>query len=294
MIKGTGEGIIVTPPDYDKRQPGPASADGYTSSTPGIDPAYPYTLPGPHYRGELPSWGGPDYRDPALIAGRPRSSYLYVMVLLLAAGADIGAFFQIVELVLAQDPLILVYVVALGFTATALSLAHKGGALSRDHMAGAAWAGTVMPCLCVTAWLLLGIAAFYVRLTLLGSSFSGSLSLSVGPSQTGPSSPPAFQAAIVFLALYLATGLVAWMGAYLSRNPLLESYKLASRAFLEARSRADVSSSQADSAEVILSVMRAELAAAEKTLEYEIHSRLALAEELKLVTHATRAPETAA
>jgi hypothetical protein len=283
----------VIPPGYDKRQPGPKSADEYTSSTPGIDPADPYTLLGQHYHGELPRWGGRDYRDPTLIAGRPRSSYRYFVVLLVAAGADIGAFFQIVELVLPTASETLVYVVVLGFTATALSLAHKGGALFRDHMAGAAWAGKVIPFLCVMAWLLLGIAAFYVRLTGL-SSINGSLSLSLASPQTGSSSHFAYDSAIIFLALYLGTGLVAWMGAYFSRNPLAESYQMASRAFFKARYRADLSSSRADSAELILSFMRAELATAEKTLEHEIQSRLALAEKLRLVAHAARTPETEA
>jgi signal transduction histidine kinase len=269
------------PQAYDEGRLGRASSDEYATSDPG-------SLPGQHYHGGLPSWGSRDYGDPTLIAGRPRSSYMYVIVLLFAAGADIGAFFQIIELVLAQDPVVLVYAVVFGFTATALALAHRSGALSRDRVAGAAWVGKFMPVLCGITWLLLGMAAFYARITLLAAiNNNGSLSLSLAAPGV-KSTSYADQAAIVFLALYLATGLVTWMGAYLSRNPLAEGYKMASRAFNEAWHQADSSSVRADSAEAVLSFMRTELAASEKTLEYEIQSRLALAEKLRL---AHRRPE---
>jgi hypothetical protein len=281
------------PPGYDKRQPGPASADEYTSSTSGIDPADPYTLLGQHYHGELPRWGGRDYQDPTSIAGRPRSSYGYFVVLMVAASADVVAFLQVVELVLSTVSKDLAYVVALGFTAIALSLAHRGGALFRDHMAGAAWAPKAIPFLCVMAWLLLGAAAFYVRLTGL-SNINGSPSLSLSSPQPEFSSHFAYDSAIIFLALFLGSGVVTWMGAYLSRNPLMGSYKLASHAFLKARYQADLSSSRADSAEAVLRFMRAELVTAEKTLEHEIQSRLALAEKLRLVARAARTPETQA
>src|SRR5579863_4700833 len=46
----------------------------------------------------VPRWGEPGFRDGTLLAGRPRSAYLHGLVLLLAAGADIGAFVQVVEL----------------------------------------------------------------------------------------------------------------------------------------------------------------------------------------------------
>jgi hypothetical protein len=277
----------MMPPTYDKERLGPASSDEYAGS----DPADRYALLDRPYDGALPNWGGRDYGDPTLIAGRPRSSYMYLIVLLFAAGADIGAFFQIIELVLAQDPLYLVYIVVFGFTATALSLAHRAGALSRDRVAGAAWVGKIMPLLCGITWLLLGIAAFYVRITLLATSITGPLSFSLD-SPSVKSGSYADQSAIVFLALYLATGLVTWMGAYLSRNPLAESYKMASRAFVKARLQVDSSSVKADSAEAVLDFMRTELAAAEKTLEYEIKSRLALAEKLRLAAYRATIPET--
>lgn len=59
-------------------------------------------------------------------------------------------------------------------------------------------------------------------------------------------------------------------------------YASARRAYIESDRRAEISSSRTDSAEAGIGALRAELSAAEKTLEREIESRRALAEKLKL------------
>ena len=100
----------------------------------------------------------------------------------------------------------------------------------------------------------------------------------------------ASQTAIIFLALHVATGSVAGIGAYLWRNPLLDGYASAHRAFHKAQQKTSMSSALADSAEISLNILRTEITAAEKTLEREIESRLAFAGKLKLAIAPLMAP----
>jgi len=271
---------MALPGEDEAGSPGPTSADepgnGHAH---GVGPADLSDLLGPDYHRKLAGWGGRDYSDPTLIAGHLRSSYLlYLMVLGIAAVADIGAFYPVVALVLRTETVPQVYVVVVGFAAMALSLAHFCGMLSRDCRAGAAQVSKIIPYLCFIVWLCLGAAAFYVRLDLL----AGTVSLSFGAAPTSAGLSAALPPAIIFLAFYLATGLVAGVGAYLWRNPLLAGYASARRAYIESDRRAEISSSRTDSAKAGVSALRAELSAAEKTLEREIESRRALAEKLKL------------
>jgi hypothetical protein len=268
--------------------PGTEAAGGRESiaDVPDFELADLRTLLGPWYRHESPRRGGRYYSDPLSIAGRPRSRYLHVIVLGLAAAADFATFLNVILLVLGTEPYDLVVVVVLGFTVTALYLAHTCGILFRDCAAGAAGVSRIILCVCFAIWLSLGGVAFFIRLGALSSS---GLTF-IGGGATGPSgSTLAFQPATLFLALYLATGLAAGIGAYFWRNPLLDSYARAKRGYLQAHQQADTSFSRADSAEVRLSILRVELTAAERTLDREISSRLALAEMLKQVTPTTMA-----
>ena len=56
----------------------------------------------PHDANRVPHWAETGFRDPSLLGGRPRVTYLHLLALVLAAGADIGAFVQVVELVLTR------------------------------------------------------------------------------------------------------------------------------------------------------------------------------------------------
>lgn len=289
MIEAARGGTAMTVPDDQEEAagaggPGTKSAGGGKSidDVPDFELADLRTLLGPRYRHEVPGWGGRDYSDPLSIAGRPRSRYLHVIVLGLAAAADFVTFLNVILLVLRTESYDLILVVVLGFTATALYLAHTCGILFRDCLAGAADLSRIMLCACFSSWLSLGGAAFYIRLRALSSS--GSISLSITGASARSGSTLAFQPAILFLALYLATGMAAGIGAYIWRNPLLDNYTRAKRAYLKAHQQADMSCSQADSAEARLSILQAELTATERTLDREISSRYALAERLKQVT----------
>ncbi len=259
------------------------TAQRISGATPSSELADLQVLLGPRESRLYTPWGNAGHSDPTLLAGRPLSSYIHVIALCLAATADVGAFFQIVELVLPTYTEGLVFIVVLGFTATVLYLAHACGVLFRDHKAGAGWVNGTLPYLCALIWLGLGVAALAVRLQVLSIS-SSTFSLSVGSAQ--PSSVPSIRygSAILFFALYVATGLVAGIGAYLTHNPLRNSYASATRAYRKAIARLAASTFQARTAEGQCRAYRAELRAADEVLQHEIQMRRALAAKLKHFT----------
>jgi hypothetical protein len=274
---------MTNPDDEGAGRNGSGSARGLGGAkVPDVEPADMHILLGPRDRRRFARWGDRGHSDPTLIAGRPRIVYLHVVALCLAAGADIGAFYQIVELVLREQGPFLVLIVVLGFTATVLYVAHACGVLFRDRRAGAGWVGRIMPFVCVLIWLGLGVAALEVRLHVLATS-SVQVQIGLGATQpaSGSSASTRYEAAILFFALYVATGLVAGVGAYLSHNPLRDSYAAATRAYGRASEQLAATAFQAGAAEARCSAYRAELDAAAQTLQYEIHARMALAEKLK-------------
>ena len=107
----------MTPDDPSLRGPGhpmdPKDTDNLTDPT---DPADPGGLAGllrPRVR-RYTAWGDLGHTDPTMLAGRPRIAYLHVLALALAAGADIGAFYQVVQLVMCTADAQLVLAVVLG------------------------------------------------------------------------------------------------------------------------------------------------------------------------------------
>ncbi|HUZ37905.1 MAG TPA: hypothetical protein VMV17_16410 [Streptosporangiaceae bacterium] len=279
-----GEGPSVQPsadgPDAGSRsrsaggKPGRTGQDG--------DPADLHILLGPRERRWYTPWRDPGHADPAMLAGRPRSAYLHLAALFLAAGADIGAFSQIVQLVLPKAGNLLVYVVVIGFTATVLYLAHAFGVMLRDCVAGAGWLRKTACYFCAAIWLGLGIAAFVIRLHFQqASSAATSYSATAAPVHQHANPADKLYPAILFFALYVATGLVAAVGAYLTHNPLRASYASAARAYRRACEQSAATAFQAGAAEAHRYAYEAQLTAAEETLFHEIETRLALAEKLK-------------
>jgi hypothetical protein len=247
-----------------------------------LAPADVRILLGPRDRQRFAPWGDRSHSDPTLLAGRPISAYLHVVALVFAAGADVGAFYQIVQQVLRTESNLLVLVVVLGFTATVLYVAHESGALLRDRVAGARWIRGTWAYACVLIWLGLGVLAFWVRLSALRAA-TGPVAISLnGAHATGAeSSSTRTEAALLFLALYVATGLVAGLGGYLSRNPLLSSYRTATKRYRQASERFAATTSQAHLAAASMNACKAQLRAAYQTCEYEVQARLAFAEVLK-------------
>lgn len=236
-------------------------------------------LLGPRERRPYAQWEDRGHSDPTQLAGRPLSSYVHVAALCIAACADIGAFFQIVELVLPNYTEGLILLVVFGFTATVLYMAHACGVLFRDLKAGAGWVNRGLPYTCALIWLGLGIAALVVRLQVL--SISATVSFSLGGTQPSSASSIRYGSAILFFALYVATGLVAGVGAYLTHNPLRDSYASAIRAYKKANIRLAANTFQAHAAEGRCKTYRTELVTAKEILNHEVQIRIALAAKLK-------------
>ena len=186
---------------------------------------------------------GTVHGDLSQMAGRPMNGILYFGVLAVAAGIDIATFYQVLALVMKNVPDEVVWLGVVGFTATALSLAHTIGVRMRERAdageraitSGSAWLVTVI-------WLFVGITAFIVRLVAANpSTTAGTTIVEEGQQVAAPvaGSDNPLLAALLFLALYLATGTVAAIAGYLRHNTAAKQY----RATL--RSRADAAKSAA-------------------------------------------------
>src|ERR1019366_2465959 len=92
-------------------------------------------LRAPQDASRVPKWGEPGFRDGTLLAGRPYGTYLHVLALVLAAAADIGAFVQVVELVLPNQSDQVIWMVITGLTVVVLYIAHTIGVLLREARA---------------------------------------------------------------------------------------------------------------------------------------------------------------
>lgn len=234
---------------------------------------------------EKPAWTEPGHADPTLLGGRPRGHYIYVLAILLAAAADISAFYQVIELVLASLYPALVAVLVVGFTGTSLALAHFTGVMLRDRRAGAKWIQTFLITAAAVSWVALGALAFWVRVhsaaassspynpSVIGSPVSSSSG--VVSSQSTPS------AAAMFVGLYAATGAVAMIGAYLTHNPLRGAHAHAVRAHRKAADDHAIAARRLGLAQAERDFYAGQITAAERVRDEAIKDRLALSEELK-------------
>jgi hypothetical protein len=255
----------------------------------------------PQDAGRVPRWGDPGFRDGTLLAGRPRTAYLHAVVLLLAAGADVGAFVQIVELVLPQQDWV-IWLVVSGLTAVVLYIAHMVGLMVRESKAARGSVSGLTGRLrrrlamvvCTVVWLALGLMAFWVRLTVapvetvqlgsggIGSGGIGSGGIGAGLAPGG-STPHGHteQAAAIFLGLYVATGIVAAVGAYFTHNPYRGRYAAAIRAYEKAGERVAASAYQLAAAFGVYERQQQEIQAARNMLSGALQRNRSFAEQLK-------------
>jgi hypothetical protein len=232
-LNGTSSGDATMPVQpipaarFPVSEPNPPPPDDLgpagSATPPAVDPSVPYRV------------------DPAgeldLLVGRPPSHFLHVGALLLAGAADLAAFYAVIATILA-DYAWAVWLVVLGVTAMAVMLTHLGGAAFRDGRDGTLRDGIPIACIAWGVWLTLGLAASYVRWK------SGNYAALGDSDQQAVVLP----AAVMLLALYLATGAVAGVGAYLTHRPVLSALvrarwrrrRLARRHFalIESRTRA--------------------------------------------------------
>lgn len=202
-----------------------------------------------------PSRGrGTVHGDLSQMAGtRPMNGVMYFGVLLVAAGIDIATFYQVLALVMKNVPDEVVWLGVVGFTVTALSLAHTMGVRLRDRIdEGGKALGSASAWLLFVIWLFVGVTAFIVRFVAAEpSTTQGTTIVEEGQQVFAPlaGSDNPLLAALLFLALYLATGTVAAIAGYLRHNTAAKQYSLslrtrASAARIAASSAADLALAQ--------------------------------------------------
>lgn len=177
-------------------------------------------------------WNQPGHSDPTLLSpGHSAAGLFYGVAVLLAGTADFIAFYQVVSLVLRDLPDLWLYLLVIGFTAIALTLAHYLGVFMRDRTAGARWQHKAMFPGCAMFWVALGVMAFWVRWKVSGQTSAPVLPLSGG---TQTISSGNFQSTLpgasMFAAFYFATGAAAIIGSYLVHNPLRRAFARTVRA----------------------------------------------------------------
>ncbi len=154
------------------------------------------------------------YADPTLIAGRPFAALVYLVALVLAAIADVSTFRQVLELAMPKSDARTVTMVVYGFVGIAILLMHFAGMLMRERQARRGWVSRIRPWLYVVAWFALGATAFYVRIS---EKVKSGVVVNGREQQSG--GLHISSASLMFVALYLGTGLVALVGAYMTHNP---------------------------------------------------------------------------
>lgn len=175
------------------------------------------------------------YRDPnLLVPGRWRDHWQWVLIVLAVLG-DLAAFYIVLGLLFESSPGV-VAMVAAGFTAGAIGIAHAiGTGLARRRCADPR-ASLPLLVSCAAAWVFLGTSAFLARYRFSpegGSSGGGSAQFpAVGGTATPATTPEADQAliaALVFAALFVVSGLCAIYAAYHSHNPYAAAHGRAVR-----------------------------------------------------------------
>ncbi|MEV4412918.1 hypothetical protein [Catellatospora sp. NPDC049609] len=179
-----------------------------------------------------------DFVDPALVAGRPIGIWVYAVALGLAALADLVNFLQIIQFVMPTQELWVHYAAVVGFTACVIFLAHFTGVILRSLKAGETWLPGYFAGLAVAVYLALGGAGLYLRLTHHDPSVDSGPVEVMGQADaqaaTTPEPTPTLGASLLFLSLYLGTGLVAMLGAYATHNPARSAFAKARREHIAA------------------------------------------------------------
>jgi hypothetical protein len=201
------------------------------------------------------------YRDATLMISRSREDYLSLAIILLAIGGDIAAFYVVLARVFRGSPFLIV-LGTVGFAAAAVGLAHLVGQGLARRRCGDPRASTTLTALAALIWLVLGVAAFSTRLLTPNSTSSSSFGSggggfgsgggggfgsgggggfgSGGGGFGGSSSGIELSAAlpaVLFGALFLASGMAAMVATFVSFNPIAGALRRAERRMHEATER---------------------------------------------------------
>ncbi|HEY2224225.1 hypothetical protein [Actinomycetospora sp.] len=192
------------------------------------------------------------YRDPTLLLGRSREDYLALGIILLAIGGDIAAFYVVLARVFRGSPFLIV-IGTVGFAAAAVGLAHLVGQGLARRRCGDPRSSVTLTVVALAVWLVLGVAAFVTRLLTpsttssdpfgsssggFGSGGGGGFGGSSGGfgsgggggfGSSGGVELSAALPAVLFGALFLASGVAAMVATFVSFNPVAGALRRAER-----------------------------------------------------------------
>ncbi|MBB1158049.1 MULTISPECIES: hypothetical protein [Amycolatopsis] len=165
--------------------------------------------------------------DASLIVGLPWTTGLQYLALVAAAAVDVVAFDQVLEEAINEEPWKL-WILVGGFTVVCLALSHFAGkqwkeASVQRHAPNA----RSLAAACGGVWLTLGLAAFLFRWFYVSSDQTGTTVEVEGQSQSqlqAASGQASHLSAILFLALYLGTGVLSGAMAYKLHNPAAQQW----------------------------------------------------------------------
>ncbi|MEU1884025.1 hypothetical protein ABZ491_00895 [Micromonospora rifamycinica] len=174
-----------------------------------------------------PAPSGPvTYGDLGQIAGRPRWVLpVTLLVLGAAAAVDLVTFHQVLLLALDETEE-MIWAAVVGFVVVTIALSHHTGLQARQatnarNVPGArltAW-------LCLLVWAGLGLMAFLFRLVVAEPSAAGaSFDVDVEALTETPEDHSQTLSALLFLALYLGTGVISGLAGFLRFEPAARQY----------------------------------------------------------------------
>ncbi|MFY1637652.1 hypothetical protein ACN27F_31000 [Solwaraspora sp. WMMB335] len=216
------------------------------------------------------------YQGPAEVSGRSVAELFYLVPLMIAAGADVVAFYQVVTLLFADLADRLHLMLVAGLTVAAVMLAHFAGRIARDMLAGYGGANRWGLALCVVPWAVLGAAAVAVRLLATVDTGGGATDF-----DSGGGRQEQVAGALLFGALYLASGLVAALGEFFSHNPLRSGYRRALRGHRRAVRKLRSLHPPVERAKHVYEMHRLSVVRDDACYAAERDRRLAFTEELK-------------
>ncbi|WP_117213941.1 hypothetical protein [Allorhizocola rhizosphaerae] len=170
--------------------------------------------------------------DVSQIAGASKISAVLWVVMLAAVGVDLVTFYQVLVLVLDVEEW-MVRVAVVGFALVALTLSYYAGLQARQaanprNIIGSVTAGWIA----AGVWLALGVAAFVARYVISLPSSAGKSTFvadGVTTSTLADSADATSQrlGALLFLVLYVATGVVAALHGFFRPEPAVKQYRRA-------------------------------------------------------------------
>ena len=161
---------------------------------------------------------------------QPMNGVLYFGVLAVAAGIDIATFYQVLALVMKNVPDEVVWLGTVGFTVTALSLAHTTGVRMREPGRRRRPSALQRQRLVLgMIWLFVGVPRLSSGSSRLNRSATGGTTIvEEGQQVTAPvaGSDNPLLAALLFLALYLAAGTVAAIAGTCATTAAAKQYAI--------------------------------------------------------------------